>query len=276
MWKVSARRIKAKRMQSRKRRFRDFYDDHALMYDQWSPKIHTARGRYTYLKRFWTILRLSGVSEGKTVSSILDVGCGTGNYVIWLSRFCDNIWGIDFSEEMVKEAKTRIQEGGLEDRVSVLIGDAESLPFASNYFDLTISNEVLPHLEDPLKCLEEMARITKKGGQIVIACHNFYSAFSRALTLEFGYVGSQLSQRQMRRSGIKMTSLPDSWFTLSDLADMFKRAGLEGIVAKRIIFVPSRVPAPMMGIVQRIDSVLGDVPMINRLSGVLVIRGVKG
>lgn len=90
----------------------------------------------------------------------LDVGCGTGE----LSRAIDattspsGVTGIDQSEAFVDYAKR--QGGGIEYRV----GDAQSLPFDDETFDVTVSGLVLNFLPDPANAVAEKVRVLRTGG----------------------------------------------------------------------------------------------------------------
>ena len=53
------------------------------------------------------------------------------------------------------------------DRLNFIIGNAEKLPFADNYFDRTFSTCLLHHVEEPLDVLMEARRVTKPGGEIL-------------------------------------------------------------------------------------------------------------
>ena len=75
----------------------------------------------------------SGISS---TSKILDIGCGTGNYVAELQRRVGcPCWGVDPSPEMIRRAKT--QNG----RVTFSVGFAEDLGFEDDFFDFAFSAE---------------------------------------------------------------------------------------------------------------------------------------
>jgi ubiquinone/menaquinone biosynthesis C-methylase UbiE len=69
----------------------------------------------------------------------------------------DGDWVRNASAELTKEIPT----------LSFKEGNAQSLPFADNTFDLTYCRFVLMHLSDPLRAITEMVRVTKPGGMVV-------------------------------------------------------------------------------------------------------------
>ena len=92
---------------------------------------------------------------------VLDVPVGTGRFLGEYVNRGYKVYGIDISEEMMKQAI--ITERGLEN-VYLQVGDARSLPYEDNYFDLSVSFRFLgyiPPLEDTILILKEIHRVTK-------------------------------------------------------------------------------------------------------------------
>lgn len=100
----------------------------------------------------------------------LDVGCGPGNIALKLARRRPRglVVGIDCSRNMVKAALRAARESGLESKTFFQQGDADQIPFADGAFDMVFSNSVLHHLSNPGKTLEEMLRVVKPEGMVVV------------------------------------------------------------------------------------------------------------
>lgn len=96
-------------------------------------------------------------------SRVLEVGCGTGNYICALreSAGC-RCWGIDPSEQMLAQA------AGRSPSVQITRGRAEDLAFPGEFFDLTFSVDVVHHIADRRKAFSEAARVLRPGGQLCI------------------------------------------------------------------------------------------------------------
>jgi ubiquinone/menaquinone biosynthesis C-methylase UbiE len=98
------------------------------------------------------------------VSKVLEVGCGTGNYIVALEKSAGcSSWGIDPSEQMLAKARERSS------RISFQLGRAEELSFPQNLFDLVFSVDLAHHLEDPVSYFQEAYRIIKQDGKICTA-----------------------------------------------------------------------------------------------------------
>ena len=110
------------------------------------------------------ILELIGDVRGKKV---LDVGCGTGFYSLWLSEKGAKVLGIDSSEEMIKIAKEKASKKMLD--AKFLIGDVTDLRIEDCTFDVVLSTLVLMDVKELGKAVGELVRVTKNGGDIVIS-----------------------------------------------------------------------------------------------------------
>jgi ubiquinone/menaquinone biosynthesis C-methylase UbiE len=94
-------------------------------------------------------------------SKVLEVGCGTGNYIIALSELTGALgWGLDPSESMLAQARSRSS------RVTFRRGQAERLDYPPEFFDLVFSVDVIHHVAGRLEYLEEAYRVLKPGGRL--------------------------------------------------------------------------------------------------------------
>src|SRR5215467_4750193 len=94
--------------------------------------------------------------------SLLDVGCGTGHHMARLGRQGFQVAGMDGSEAMLEH--TRLNNPGADIRLA----DVEEIPFPANSFDYVLCVEVLRYLPDPVRCIREIARVLKPGGQCLV------------------------------------------------------------------------------------------------------------
>jgi SAM-dependent methyltransferase len=99
---------------------------------------------------------------------VLDVGFGEGYGAEILSGSVADYVGLDMSEEAVRHASSRYTFPNVRFERS----EATTIPFESGSFDLVISFHVLEHVADPDPYLEEMARVCRAGGHVVIVTPN--------------------------------------------------------------------------------------------------------
>ena len=98
---------------------------------------------------------------------ILDVACGTGRYAIPLAQAGARVTGIDLSEEMLDLARRKAAGSGLP--LDLRVGDVRALPFADASFDLAVCALALCHLPDLDPAAQELARVLRPGGRVVIS-----------------------------------------------------------------------------------------------------------
>ena len=110
------------------------------------------------------VLRLAGPLFGK---SVLDVGCGDGTLAAEFHRKgASFVVGCDPDPHMVAKATARTMAE--REAMSHLLGRAEHLPFRDRSFDVVTAVTVLCFVEQRSRALEEMARVLKPGGRLVI------------------------------------------------------------------------------------------------------------
>ena len=100
--------------------------------------------------------------------AVLDVACGTGENFPYLGR-ATAITALDLSPEMVREADRRRREMGIE--IELMVGDAQELPFSDCTFDHVVSAFSSCTFPDYVAAFQEMRRVVKPGGRILLLEH---------------------------------------------------------------------------------------------------------
>ena len=95
----------------------------------------------------------------KTGLKILDIGCGTGLTMNFLAPYGE-VTGLDVSEDALEFCRQR----GLN---NVTLGSADELPFDDNTFDLVFALDVLEHVENDYKAVQEIERVCKPNGLVL-------------------------------------------------------------------------------------------------------------
>ena len=117
-----------------------------------------------------TIDKLASWLELRPGMTAVDVGCGLGNlgYTYWpYFGKGGHYFGVDTSEELVREAGEAAEEWAIEGEAKFVTGDAYKLPFLENFADWVMCQTLLMHLEKPELALTEMVRVAKPGGLIL-------------------------------------------------------------------------------------------------------------
>ena len=114
----------------------------------------------------WRRFLVSRVEPGPD-EKVLDVATGTGAVAIELARRVGcRVVGLDQSPEMLAAGRKRVAAAGLADRIELVEGRAETLPFPDESFAAVTFTYLLRYVEDPASTLRELARVVRPGGTV--------------------------------------------------------------------------------------------------------------
>jgi len=138
-------------------RVQEAYSRWARVYDWiFGPAFTRARRR---------AVELLAIEPGWTV---LEVGVGTGLAMPLFPAEC-RVVGVDFSGPMLERARPRVVDAAA--RACLVEGDGGRLPFAADSFDAGLAPYVVSAAPEPVRVLEELARVCRPGGPVVILNH---------------------------------------------------------------------------------------------------------
>jgi len=134
-------------------------------YARWAPVYDVVFGKVFERGR-----KASIAAAERIGGRILDVGIGTG---ISLTDYApvNRIVGVDYSEAMLRKAQERVRAHNLAHVEALAVMDAQQLGFADSYFDAVVGQYVITTVPDPEKTLDEFARVTRPGGEIILVNH---------------------------------------------------------------------------------------------------------
>lgn len=177
-------------------------------------------------------------------STLLDAACGRGALLRYLKNVAPQIQttGSDISTDSV----TFVRECGIN---AVTANAEERLPFDDESFDCVVFGEVLEHLVDPDRALQNISRVLRKGGSLVVTTPNMASWFNRLLLLagvqpiftetslhvNLGRKHPALGQWKPTQGHLKV-------FVKDALCEMLRA---NGFTVRRIFGAPNVQPTPM-------------------------------
>lgn len=143
---------------------------------------------------------------------MLDVGCGNGLYILTFANSAKETIGIDISREGLAEAiKNKAELGG---DTEFIRASAEGLPLCDSTFDVVLLVEMLEHVRSQQKTLEEVNRVLKDGGYLLIYVPNKLYLFDMH--------GLRIGQRSI--SGLYGSSVPFFSWCPQLIRNKFERA----------------------------------------------------
>jgi demethylmenaquinone methyltransferase/2-methoxy-6-polyprenyl-1,4-benzoquinol methylase len=214
---------------------RDLFAPLGPSYDRWSRLL--SLGQDPRWRRF-LVSRVECGPDG----SVLDVATGTAAVGIELVRQhgC-RVVGVDQSPEMLAGARARIGAAGLSDRITLVEGGAEQLPFPDGAFDALTFTYLIRYIEDPAATLAELARVVRPGGIMAGLEFGLPQGVWRPLWELYVRVGLPVSGRVIAHGwrevgsflGPSIRELHDR-LPLAKQVELWREAGLEDVRVRRL------------------------------------------
>ncbi len=152
------------------------YNTQASKKEQVEDMFDNIAGKYDFLNRLLS-MKIDVTWRNKLVKMmkedqpklVLDVATGTGDLAITIQKNlgCDVV-GLDLSQKMLDVAIEKVKKQNLQDKITMLKGDAENLPFEDNKFDAVSVAFGVRNFENLEKGLEELKRVVKENGNVYI------------------------------------------------------------------------------------------------------------
>ena len=172
---------------------------------------------------------LKAAAGNRLVGTVLVDGCGVGTYLARLAPDADLPIGLDIEFPRVVDSQAFTP--------NVICGPGEYLPLAGGSADLVFSHEVLEHVQDDQLAIQEMVRVLKPGGRIVLFCPNRGYPFETHGIYWHGkyHFGNKLFVNYLPRSLRDKLAPHVEIYTRADLDRLF--AGLPvRVVSRRTVF----------------------------------------
>lgn len=99
---------------------------------------------------------------------VLECACGTGMLTDVIARICGHVTATDYSAKMLDQAKRNCLR---HDNISFALADITSLDYPDESFDKVVAGNVIHLLDQPMKALDELNRVCRPGGMLVIATY---------------------------------------------------------------------------------------------------------
>ncbi len=111
---------------------------------------------------------------------IVDVGCRTGDFTRYLASLIPGksvIIGVDIRAANIRTAEKQTKKEGMAGKITFRKGDAYNIPVEDGWADLVCCRTLLMHLTEPLRAVQEMSRVTRKGGTVAALERGRFESF---------------------------------------------------------------------------------------------------
>lgn len=145
-----------------KKEIHSYWTNRARGYSEYNQQEMADARRTMWRDKLLSLLEEEFPDRAASGIRILDVGTGPGFFAILLTEAGYQVTALDYTEEMIKEAKKNA--GELAKRIQWHVGDAQNLPFDGEQFDVIVTRNVTWNLPDPAKAYQEWQRVLRTGG----------------------------------------------------------------------------------------------------------------
>jgi len=199
------------------------------------------------------------MSAARRDQQVLEVGCSLGQMTVLLATRFDKVKAIDLSPKCVDLNTEKFTRAGMTN-VVFATDDAEKLTTVEDgRMDLAYSFSAIRYCSDVQKAIDATYAKLKSGGTAVIDFPNKFSPWHLLVKKSIGLE----------------KHVNDHLFGRKQLQGMFEQAGYTNIRMRNILFIPRALPSRWFPIFKLLNNLLEHVPLVNRLSGVIMVKGYK-
>jgi len=141
--------------------------------------------------------------------TVLEIGTGKGRFLVRLARHVTALTTVDIAAEEQQCARLNARYAGVEEKIQFILQDAARLPWPDSTFDAAVSMNAMHHIARFKQVLEEMLRVVKAGGKLVLA--------------DFSPRGFQIIAREHRAEG---KTHPHERYDFGELQRLLRERGL--------------------------------------------------
>ena len=152
---------------------------------------------------------------------VLEVGVGLGADHEQFARGGSVLYGIDLTERALAHTRRRFSLAGL--RSTLLVADAEELPFPDASFDLVYSWGVLHHSPNPQRAVDEIYRVLRPGGELKVMIYHKYSIVGFMLWFRYAFLKMKAHTSLDEVYAHYLESPGTKAYTIADARQMFTK-----------------------------------------------------
>jgi len=260
---------------------KEFYDRIAEDYDK---EYETSMKLYNEIT--WSNIKRFLPKRKNAV--VLDAGGGTGYWAIRLAKLGLRVVKTDITENMLRVDKEKTEKEGLQDRIETKIVDIRDMRcFPASHFDMALAEgDPVSYCLDAKKAIDELTRVTKANGQVIVSVDSKYPAISRLISeRSFDKIAEFIGSGIVKggTTGTLVGEFDFQAFTPEELKTLFEACGLKvvRIIGKPILIrlVPTEkrkeIYEKNFAELLELEERFCDTPSLVGIGGHLEIVGLK-
>jgi 2-polyprenyl-3-methyl-5-hydroxy-6-metoxy-1,4-benzoquinol methylase len=229
---------------------------------------------------------LNAIQENiPSAANVLDIGCGNGIIARSIGAIGFNVLGIDSSDKTINTAR----QHNANQNVRFEVANAEELLYMQRQYDAVVCSEVLEHLHDPSKLLNQISGLIKENGILIVTVPNgkgpreiFVTKPVQNLQSKKGFLSSMLMRFKslLGYTGQTIQSSADDlthiqFFTKKQLQHLARQTGFEIVKFRKLNFLEQVFPFSLIANrskrIQRLDLKLADWLPYQFASGFMMV-----
>lgn len=187
------------------------------VHDSWSKGYRTPENERFFEEAFDDLIQRVGTKPGE---EFLDAGCGSGTKTFRLASRGVRVTGVDFSEYALEQARSYAHTNGFGDLVSFRRGDLLDLEIENDSFKYVLCWGVVMHIPDYERALNELVRVTRPGGYLVLSEGNMYSVQAIGLRWLKKLLGKERARLERDAIGLEFWEKSDAGDLMTRQADI--------------------------------------------------------
>ena len=194
-----------------------YWDNIAALYDLFED---------TYNRKVYRETGMAVSEEIENTDNVLECACGTGAISVYIAPKCRKLIATDMSGKMLKQTRKKTAEFS---NVKVRRADMTHLKCKDEMFDKVIAGNVIHLLDDPVSAVNELVRVCKTGGKVIIPTY---------MNMGTGSTANKLLIKIISRMGADFKRQ----FDLESYKEFFRKAGYENV---RFRVVEGKMPCAL-------------------------------
>lgn len=198
-------------------------------------------------------------SGDKKELRIMEIGCSFGQMTSHFAKMFNKVTAVDISPKSIEVTKKRLEHYGLTN-IDFVVEDFEDLgSFENSSFDVIYSFSTIRYSTDTPRAFKKIYGKLDNNGIAVLDFPNKYCPWHLFIK---------------KVLGIKK-HIHDRLFSLSEIQSLYKNAGFTDFEYKYMLFTTKMIPDFTLPVLKIVDALFERIPIINRLAGVIMVKGVK-
>lgn len=222
------------------------HSTHERFYDYYAEESISEKALERFRRTRDAILRVLNVQPHNRLLQVADIGCGAGTQSMVWAESGHTVHALDVNERLIELGRKRSAEATY--NIDFRVGSATDLPWPSESMDVCIGLELLEHVAEWKRCMEEFTRVLRPGGALFVTTTNWLCPIQAEFNLPlYSWYPASLKRRFERLAATTRPAIANfakypavNWFTFHQLQRFLASRGFASLDRFDLIDVESK------------------------------------